>query len=38
MSACGEMFAENFCAELTTKLITRALVIESICKHNFSTQ
>ena len=32
------MFAENCCAELTIKLITRALVNQSIFKHNFSTQ
>ena len=38
MSACGEMFAENCWAELTTKSITRALVNQSIFKHNFSTQ
>ena len=38
MSACGEMFAENCCAEIITKSITRALVNQSIFKHNLSTQ
>ena len=38
MSACGEMFAKNCCADLTTKSITRVLVNQSIFKHNFSTQ
>ena len=35
MSAYGEMFAENCSAELTTKSITRALVNQSIFKHNY---
>ena len=38
MSAYGEMFAENCSADLTTKSITRALVNQSIFKHNYSTQ
>ena len=38
MIACGEMFAENCCPDLTTKSIARALVNQSIFKQNFITQ